>query len=393
MIIRCDRIVVPGKILDGFLEFDESGILGLYEKDADVKADLDYCGKRIIPGIFDTHNHGGFGYVIDPAGEDIKDQYRGYLKALGSVGVTSIFPTVTRTIKVAAEVAKENPEGARIVGIHSEGPYLNRVGEKGIDTGHPDISLDTLDQMVSDGEGLLKLVAIAPELPGAKEAIEFLVSKGIRVAYAHSNNNYKEALESFSWGITVSTHTANVMSGIHHRNMGGLGACLLDEDIWCEVICDGLHVSPEMLTLMFKVKSPQKFMMVSDNGAMAGAPVGRYRSFGWMDVTIDEQGFCLSDTGRLCGSTKPVLFGIGVLVNKVGLPLTTVCEMASAHPAQVYGLDKKGALLAGKDADFVVIDENYQALATWREGKKIYDRAVDTDLFAKDFLKEHLVTL
>ena len=108
--------------------------------------------------------------------------------------------------------------------------------------------------MIDTAQGMLKLVAIAPEIPGAKEAIALLTSQGVRCAFAHSNAMYQETLESFQWGITVTTHTANVMAGIHHRRMGGLGACLLNDEVYNELICDGLHVANEMIELMLRVK-------------------------------------------------------------------------------------------------------------------------------------------
>lgn len=388
MIIRSKNIYTEDGIVDGYLVVEGGKIKEILGSDAAVTEYEDYSEYRIIPGIFDTHNHGVMGYsLMDSASEkDVK----GYLKGLASQGVTSIFPTAsTEAIKVVAKVAKEENDGAKILGIHSEGPYLNRVGEKGINTGYPEVDMDFVKKMVEDGDGLLRLVALAPEIEGTDKVIDYLTSNGIRVAYAHSDCNYQEALDSFKKGITVGTHTANVMSGIHHRNMGGLGACLLDEDLWCEVICDGLHVSTEMLEIMFKVKPYHKFMMISDNAPMAGAPVGRYNLNGWMEVNVDQQGFCLSDTGRLCGSTKPVLYGIGVLVNKLHIPLETVVQMASLNPAIVYGFEQeKGSIKKGKDADFVVIDEQYNAMCTFSEGKKIYDYQIDNDLFNPVFLKE-----
>ena len=234
---------------------------------------------------------------------------------------------------------------------------------------------------------MLKLVALAPEIPGTDQVIDYLTALNIRVAFAHSNDNYAEAQAAFASGVSVSTHTANVMSGIHHRNMGGLGACLLNDEVWCEVIGDGFHVCDEMLRIMFRVKTWDKFMMISDCASISGAPVGRYNMMGFLPVIIDEAGFCLSDTGRLCGSTKPVLYDIGHLVQALGLPLETVIKMASLNPAKCYGFDKqKGSLAVGKDADFVIIDDDYRALATYSEGRKVYDSEVDTAVFNPAFM-------
>ncbi len=389
MIIRSKRIYCEDDVVDGFLVIEDRVIKAIEGRAADLVADLDVGDKRIIPGIIDTHNHGTMGYNLIKSVPDVDAEIKAYLKGLAYQGVTGVFPTCDPAIiKDVARLAKEEQDGAKIVGIHSEGPYLNRVGEKGIDTGHPDIDMDFVKQMVTDGAGLLKLVALAPEIPDATKAIHYLKDNGVRLAFAHSNCDYQEALASFKEGISVSTHTANVMSGIHHRRMGGLGACLLDEELWCEIICDGMHVSDEMMKLMFKVKPYTKFMMVSDNSSMAGAPIGRYDLRGFLIVNIDEQGFCLSDTGRLCGSTKPVLYDIGHLVQALNIPLATCLKMAALNPAICYGLaESKGSIKVGKDADFVIIDDDYQALATYSEGRKVYDCQLDKDLFNPQFME------
>lgn len=387
MIIKCKRIVTEDGIVDGYLEIEGKIIKRITQREIGP-VDVDASQYRIIPGIFDTHNHGTMGYAMMSAVSDDEANVRGYLKGLASQGVTAILPTAEfELFPVIAKVSKEENDGAKIIGIHSEGPYLNRVGEKAIDTGHPDISLDHLQAMIDAAEGTLKLVGLAPELENADKAIEFLTERGIRVAFTHSNCGYDEAIAAFRKGITVTTHTANVMSGIHHRRMGGLGACLLDPYVNNEIICDLLHVSKEMLQIMFKCKSYDKFMMISDNVPMAGAPIGRYMIDKDLAVNIDEKGYCLTDTGRLCGSTKPVLFGIRNLVEELELPLETVSKMASLNPCRVYGVgDTKGSLRVGKDADFVIISDDYQALQTYSEGRKVYDHEIDTHIFNQAFL-------
>ncbi len=387
MIIKCQRIYSENGVVDGYMEV-ENGKIKQISREPIGDVDLDVSELRIIPGIFDTHNHGTMGYAM-MGEDDSEENVRGYLKGLASQGVTSILPTADfKLFKVLAKVAKEENDGAKIIGIHSEGPYLNRVGEKAIDTGHPEISLDHLQAMIDEADGMLKLVGLAPELENADKAIAFLIEHGVRVAFTHSNCNYEEALEAFNRGITVTPHTANVMSGIHHRRMGGLGACLLDPHVNNEIICDLLHVSKEMLQIMFKCKPYDKFMMISDNVPMSGAPIGRYMMDGGLAVNIDEKGYCLTDTGRLCGSTKPVLFGIRNLVEELEIPMETVVKMASLNPSRVYGVgDKKGSLAGGKDADFVIISDDYQALYTYSEGRKVYDYKQDTDIFNPQFIE------
>ena len=264
MFVRSQRIVTDQGIVDGILNIDEGRIVEILPPTARVAITVDAGNHRILPGIIDTHNHGTMGYGLMGDQADPEATVRGYLKGLASQGVTACLPTADFGLFEAIVKVEQGPiDGAKPIGIHSEGPYLNRVGEKGIDTGHPDIDLEHVQAMIDTAQGMLKLVAIAPEIPGAKEAIALLTSQGVRCAFAHSNAMYQETLESFQWGITVTTHTANVMAGIHHRRMGGLGACLLNDEVYNELICDGLHVANEMIELMLRVKKNpfDKFMI------------------------------------------------------------------------------------------------------------------------------------
>ncbi len=387
MIIYSKNIVTEQGIIDGYLVFEDGKITDIVRKGVEeLKADLDVSEDIVIPGIFDTHNHGYLGYDPGRAGTRGTDEVKGFCKAVASVAVTSIFPTTTNedgAFPNVAKVAKEDCEGARILGIHSEGPYLNRVGEKGVDTGHPEIDLDHVQKMIDEAEGYLKLVALAPELEGSREMIRLLNRNGVRAAFAHSNMTYEEAMEAFKDGITVITHTANVMAGIHHRNMGGLGAALLDDDVYDELICDGLHVRNEMIDIIMRIKKDafNKILMISDNSHLGGLKPGRYMGPFSSPCNITEEGYCLTDTGRLAGSAKPVLFGMRNLVKNMHIPLEKVCIMASLNPCKVYGFaDRKGSLRIGKDADFAIIDRDFKCLYTYREGRKVYDHRTDTDL-------------
>lgn len=393
MKLHSNRIYTPEGPKAGVLTVEGSKITAFAENTTDPEA-IEYGDQRIIPGIFDTHNHGTCGYDIMNKNAPHEKQIasvKGYLKGLASQGTVNIFPTVCDPdfIRAVAEVAKEgDQDGATILGIHSEGPWLNRTGEKGIRTGWPEVSMETAHAMVEAGGGWLRLVALAPEIPGMDPIIEYFLSQGITVAAAHSDNNYKQAMAAYAKGISVATHTGNVMTDMHHRDIGGLGAALTNENVTCEVICDGLHICDEMLGIYFKVKSTDKFMMVSDCTALSGAPVGKYEGiFEGMALNVTPEGFVLTDTGRLCGSSQPVLFDIGNLVNNVGLPLETCLKMACLNPCIKYGFaDRKGTIEVGKDADLVVISDDYQAQVTYAEGRKVYDRSTEGKIFNADYL-------
>jgi len=388
MYIKSDEIYFEDGVRNGFLLVEDGRIIEFHGSETDVDSFVDYSGYRIIPGIIDTHIHGtrGFGLFNNDCSNP-EEEVRGFLKGCAANGVTGVFPTPSpKMCKYVAEVAKEKPKGARILGIHSEGPYLNRVGEKGVNTKPIAVDMKLVEQIYKDCDGYLKLMAIAPEIEDSQLVIDYLRDKGVFLSFAHSNCNYKEAMDAFENGLSVSTHTANVMSGIHHRNMGGLGACLLNKKVYSEIICDGLHVSPPMIDLMFRIKNFDHWFMVSDSTEAAGAPEGVYRFMDSFNVIIDKQGFCKSETGRLMGSTKSVLHGVSVLTNQLNLPLDQILLMSSLNAAQFYGFGKnKGSIAIGKDADLVVIDESYEVIDTYIEGCKVYDSKIDKGFFKEDY--------
>lgn len=397
MIIKSKRIYMEDGVHDGglriengrvaeFLERSEGGLTG-----NDAEKIVDVGENRVIPGIIDTHNHGTCGWDLMDGGS--VDTVRSYLKACASQGITGVFPTPSiDMIGKVAEAAGEECEGAQILGIHSEGPWLNRTGEKGIRIGWPKVSMETAEQMLKDSQGLLKLVALAPEIPGMDEIIRYFLDQDVTVAYAHSDCNYEEAKAAYAKGISVATHTGNVMTGLHHRDPGGLGAALLANQVDCEVICDGMHISLDMLKLYFKVKDNSRFMMISDCTAFSGAPEGEYSGLiPGIRIQIKD-GFVLTDTGRLMGSSQPVLYGVKNLVEKLRMPMEQALRMSSWNAARKYGFEKrKGSLRVGKDADFVVIDNDYQVLAAYVQGRKVYDREQDHRIFNPEFFKEKTV--
>lgn len=392
MKVYAEKIYTPQGPIRGTLTINNGVIKKIEENVKDLDA-VDYGTLRLIPGIFDTHNHGTCGF--DPTNtcngndEEAQNQIRGYLKGLASQGVTSIFPTVVSSdnLKNIASVAeKKEVVGAQILGIHSEGPWLNRVGQNGVKTGWPEISVDLAKKMVDDAKGCLKLVAIAPEIPGAYDVIDYFLSQGIVVAAAHSDNNYKQATDAYNHGVSVATHLGNVMTDIHHRDVGGIGAGLLNDSVTCEMICDGMHNCNEMLQIYLKVKNHDLLEMISDCTPLSGAPEGTYSAYG-LTVNVTKDGFVLTDTGRLMGSSQPVLYGIKNLVENIHVPLEECLKMACVNPCKKYNFfDTKGSLEEGKDADFVLIDEDYKVVSTYSRGVEVYNRDKDGILFNNSFL-------
>jgi len=392
MLIRSTRIYTEDGLLDGWMRVGDGKIVQFGK--GKKEGALDFGDLRVIPGIFDTHIHGTQGYTMweDGIGGDVDAKLDGFLKGVASEGVTLVLPTLFSATgdgegaldvlrKTANRVGKPQ-NGANVAGVHFEGPYLNRVGEKGIRPKTPVINLDFVRKAIKAGGGHLKMMGLAPELPQSYELIDLLTENGVTAAFTHTDCNSTEAFAAFDRGITLATHTCNVMTGIHHRDVGGLGAALLDDRVYCELICDGLHVSNPMIKLVMRAKPHEKLMLISDCTGYSGAPTGIYHGFlGHSgEVIVDDLGFVREPGGRLRGSSKPVLYGIGNLVENIGIGIEDALRMAALFPARKYGLgDKKGSLKIGKDADFVVISDDYKALETYVEGRKVFDRTTEGD--------------
>lgn len=399
MIIKGKRIYTEEKgCIAGRIHI-EHGKITQIEEHYERPADIDYGDMRILPGIIDTHNHGCRGYSMrlpkEASQAEREKNIRGYLRELSSMGVTGAFPTCsTAMIKNIHEAKQKAYPGARILGIHSEGPWLSRVGEKGKPKPCPPADAALAAQMVKDGGGDLKLVALAPEVSGMDAVIDVLLAHGVHVSMAHTDANYEQAKQAIRRGIKGATHLANVMTGLHHRDIGTLGACLLAPDVYCEIICDGMHVSLPMLQLMLRVKDTQHFVMISDNSEYSGLPTGLYHGAeAGAHIHMTEDGYLLSDEGRICGSSQPVLFGIKNLVEKLHIPMETVWRMASLHAAQRFGFaDERGSLAAGKYADLIVIDEQYHCQATYVEGQMVYDCHTSKPQYHEAFLAQKRIS-
>ncbi|MDO4940731.1 MAG: N-acetylglucosamine-6-phosphate deacetylase [Erysipelotrichaceae bacterium] len=387
-IIKAKHICTPDGIIDGYLVVEDKKIIEITTKE--LEATRDYGDKYIIPGIFDTHNHASGGYSVygDKESRNLIENRNEctekYLKVLASLGVTSVFPTLFATVVAQEEkdvisscknYIGKDVDGAKALGINFEGPFLNRTGE-GDPRYVPDpINLDDIQEFIDISDYTIAEMGLAPELPQGKEAIELLLKNGVVPAMAHTDSKSKEAFEAFDNGITVATHTCNVMTGIHHRNIGALGASLMDDRVYCELICDGLHVCNDMLKLVLRLKDHNKVMLISDSSRFVGFPSGHY-DLGDHTVHLDEEGRVLVGTA-LNGSSKGVIFGVRNLVRNCGIDLLDALHMACRVPCLKYGFNDKGSLEVGNYADYVVIDDDFNVYETYVEGRKVYDSNID----------------
>ena len=328
----------------------------------------------VYPGIIDIHNHGFGGWsMTDPCEE--KD-IRGYAKALTTVGITGVLPTAKEAaFEAIASVMDQEYEGARVLGIHSEGPFWARGGENTVGESWPAPSVKETERLVKLAGGKMAVMALAPEVPGAYEVIRYLHEHKIRVACCHTKAKAQDIYDAHqNAGLDIATHLGNGMQGIHHRDVGALGALLLLDDIRYEVITDLNHICPDMLRIMFRLQPYDKFCLISDSNFIAGLPAGVYMRYG-REMYANEKGLILNSDGRICGSGKWVLHNIGQLVKYVGVPEEEAVKMASINPAAYLGIDHiTGSIRPGKKADLAVVDASFTCRRTYVGGELVFDR-------------------
>jgi N-acetylglucosamine-6-phosphate deacetylase len=337
---------------------------------------VDVGDDRVIPGLIDLHMHGGFGKEI-PA-ESIDDLRELSLK-LAENGTTAFQPTTgshpvkvhDESITMVRDFTKGPLTGARSLGLHMEGPFLNPA-RKGamLEECILKPNLDQMKAWIDLGQGTINHVTIAPEMPGGLELARYLYDEGVTVAAGHTLAAYQEMLEGFRAGVSVGNHTFNAMKGLHHREPGALGAVLTEKSIYCELVADGIHVHPGAMRLLIAAKGLDKVVLITDSSTATGLPPGKY-VFDTQEVTIDERGKCALPDGTIAGSTIVLMDALRNVVEMLGVPFEDALRMATVNPARVARATSKGKLMPGKDADLVVIDDEYNVKWSLVEGKII----------------------
>lgn len=382
-LITSNHIYLESGCCSGTLLIEDGCIKHYYARGEGLPLDLKQINALdniVIPGIIDVHSHG---YHTWSAKTIDKEEIHGLSKMLPSIGVTACLATTTAwqaeeytMLDAIATAIEEGCTGANILGIHMEGPFYNPDRHNATPRHEvipPDLS--KVESYWDCARGHLKYMTIAPEEPHALEVIRWLNEKGVVTGAGHTNATSEELKKGIDAGIKVSIHTGNAMRQIDRREVGAMGEALLHPKLYCEVICDFFHLSPEMLTIMFRIKQDlSKMVMISDSDILSGVQPGSYHAFG-KRVHVHPDGRILLDDGTISGSSKYVLYGIQNLVQKLNMPMEEVVPMFSLNPAKLLSIDdKKGSLRIGKDADLVILDENFDVLYTFVEGNCCYQK-------------------
>lgn len=375
-------LILPDRVLEqGLLRVEGSRITGVWNLEQerspapDSKQTVKLERGYIAPGLIDLHVHGG-------GGADFMD---GDPEAVGVItrtharyGTTGLFATTLtapeRAIIRAVQAAQAAPkEGARLLGFHIEGPFINPVMKGSQDWRHIRLpSTAEIDRwMAAAGPGCRWHVTLAPETEGALAAIAHLAARGAVVSAGHTNCDYAQLKAAAAAGLRHVTHLFNAMRGLHHREPGAAGGALVMGELTAEVIADGLHVDPAVLALAAAAKGPERLILVSDAMRATGLGDGEYR-LGDLPVTVRGNEARLAD-GTLAGSVLTMAGAVRNMVRLVGLPLAQAVRMASLNPARLHGLaGRKGALAAGYDADILLLDPELAVLQTVVEGETVF---------------------
>jgi N-acetylglucosamine-6-phosphate deacetylase len=333
---------------------------------------IDAAGLFATPGWIDIQVNGGYGLDFTQNPASIWE----VASRLAHTGTTSFLPTIItsplETVSRALEVVKGGPprgwKGAHPLGIHAEGPFLN-PGKKGAhNPSHMRLPEPGLMENWTFKDGM-RLVTLAPELPGGMEAVRFLRAQGVSVSIGHSLAIYEEALEAFAAGVSSVTHLYNAMPQLKHRDPGLAAAALLNSDVRVGLIADGVHCHPAMLQLAWKLKGASGICLVTDAMAAQGMPPGTYR-LGDFDVHVDQNSARLQD-GTLAGSILTQAQALRNIMHWCGASLIEVIPALTSTPAALLGLHGKGLLALGADADLVLVTPEGEVKTVFVDGKVI----------------------
>lgn len=333
---------------------------------------FDAKGQYAFPGFIDIHAHGADNKdVCDNDLESIRHIAKTKLRE----GVTTWLPTTltqpqAKLLEIAEKVAQynANQEFVKTPGLHVEGPFINasKAGAQ-----NPEFvrepNLDELKQIHAIAPALI--FSIAPCQPDACEVIAGAKALGISSSAAHSEATYAEMLAAKDAGLTHLTHYGNAMTALHHREIGMVGTGLIDDDIKIELICDGIHLSPDFVKLVFKVKPIDQIIMITDS--MAGSWVKNGEcSLGGLEVVVENKVARLKHGGALAGSALVFDEGVGIVAKLVDLPLHQIVKATSWNQAQSLGLENHGKIEAGFTGDIAILSKDFKSTATFVDGEQ-----------------------
>ena len=335
---------------------------------------VDFPDCTLAPALFDVHIHGSGGHDVMEANDSALNRIGAFLARRGvgaylATTVTAPLETLLHSLSGLAGLLRSPLDGARPLGIHLEGPFLS-PHKRGAHAEHQLLapSPGLFDRLWQAAEGNIRLMTIAPELPGAPETIAHATSLGVRISLGHSDATAEAAHAGIRAGAVSATHTFNAMRRFDHRDPGLLGEVLTNDRLFAEIICDGLHVDPAAVRLFRKAKGRDRALLVTDAMAGTGMPDGNYR-LGELEVRV-KNGRCIIGEDTLAGSTLTLDQAIRNYSAFTGAPLSESVGLATHNPARMAGFDDSvGHLAPGRSADIAVFSAKNEVIETFLRGE------------------------
>lgn len=374
-IISARHLLTPEGRIDHPVVTVEDGVIRSIDRATSSKEET-----TLAPTFLDIHTHGAANHdVMEGTAEAIGiiSRFLG-TRGVGRYLATTVTAPIDATLRslegIADAIESPAPDAAIPVGIHLEGPFISHA-KRGVHPPAnilpPDIAL--FDRFQQAARGHIRLMTIAPEVPGALDLIRHATSKGVKISIGHTNSTASEAQSAIAAGAASATHTYNAMRALDHRDPGVIATVLDDDSLFAELICDGVHVAPEMVRLWLKAKGEDRAILVTDSMSAAGMPNGIY-TLGTMQVQVaDGRAFLPGDANQgkftLAGSVLTMDRAVENIQQFAGASLATAVRLASQNPAALLGVE--AAISPGEPANFNVFGPDGKLQSTFLNGKKL----------------------
>jgi N-acetylglucosamine-6-phosphate deacetylase len=377
--LRSERIVCAEGTLAGEVIVEHGRISAVRPLATDVGSSASRDGELVelgdrwlVPGYIDVHVHGGGGAQCNTSDAAEVAEVARFHACHGTTGLVATVVAASVQDLCTALAAIAQCPAPNLLGAHLEGPFLSREQPGAMDPRtFLDPDLEQLELLLAAGGGHVRLMTLAPELPGALDLVKQLVRAGIVASIGHTNAGDRQVRQAVGAGATAATHVFNAMAPFHHRNPAAVGAVLDLPEVSCELICDGYHVDPVAMRLVHRAKGTVGIRLVTDAMAAAGMPDGEYR-LGERLVTAAGGRAVLAGGDAIAGSTLTMEAAVQNAVRLLRVSVEDAVLMSSTNSARLLGLEQhKGAIAPGLDADLVVLDEQLAVEASMVAGRWI----------------------